>query len=169
MVNLESTMKNLEVQLGQIANLVSGRVQGTLPSDTEKNPREHIKAITLRSGKELDEVVQPNEESSDTIEQVQQEVPKKEVPSEKSTHELSKSKAKGVQKAPVHNKHSAQLPYPQRLKQEKLDKEFGKFMELFKQLTINIPFADALAQMPSYVKFMKEILTHKRKIFTDEP
>ena len=42
-------------------------------------------------------------------------------------------------------------------------------MELFKQLTINIPFADALAQMPSYAKFMKEILTHKRKIFTDEP
>ena len=37
MVNLESTMKNLEVQLGQIATIVSGRTQGTLPSDTEKN------------------------------------------------------------------------------------------------------------------------------------
>ena len=29
---------------------------------------------------------------------------------------------------------------------------------------INIPFADALAQMPSYAKFLKEILGNKRKL-----
>lgn len=28
--------KNLEVQLGQMANIVSGRAQGTIPSDIEK-------------------------------------------------------------------------------------------------------------------------------------
>ncbi|XP_062087012.1 uncharacterized protein LOC133793735 [Humulus lupulus] len=32
------------------------------------------------------------------------------------------------------------------------------------QLHINIPFAEALEQMPSYVKFMKEILSKKRKM-----
>ena len=37
-------------------------------------------------------------------------------------------------------------------------------MEVFKKLHINIPFAEALKKMPSYVKFMKEIQTKKRKL-----
>ena len=44
--------------------------------------------------------------------------------------------------------------YPHRLKKSKLDKQFTKFMEVFKKLHIHIPFADALEQMHSYVKFM---------------
>ena len=35
---------------------------------------------------------------------------------------------------------------------------------MFKNLHINILFAEALEQMPSYVKFMKEILSKKRKL-----
>jgi hypothetical protein len=31
-------------------------------------------------------------------------------------------------------------------------------------LQINIHFADALEQMPSYVKFLKDILSNKRKL-----
>ena len=37
-------------------------------------------------------------------------------------------------------------------------------MEVFKKLHINIPFADALEQMPSYVKFMKDILSKKIRL-----
>ena len=37
-------------------------------------------------------------------------------------------------------------------------------MEIFKKLQINIPFIDALEQMPFYVKFMKDILANKRKL-----
>ena len=55
------------------------------------------------------------------------------------------------------------IPYPQCLKKKsKLDKQFTKFLEVFKKLHINISFVDALEQMPSYVKFMKEILSNKR-------
>ena len=54
--------------------------------------------------------------------------------------------------------------FPQRLKKKNLDKQFSKFLEVFKKLHINIPFADALEQMPSYVKFMKKILSNKRKL-----
>ena len=43
-----------------------------------------------------------------------------------------------------------------------MDNRFTKFMEVFKKLNINIPFADALEQMPSYVKFIKDILPKKR-------
>ena len=35
-------------------------------------------------------------------------------------------------------------------------------MEVFKKMHINIPFANALEQMPSYVKFMKDNLSQKR-------
>ena len=59
---------------------------------------------------------------------------------------------------------NAPLPYPQRLRQNKVDKQFTKFMEVFKKLHINIPFVDALEQMPSYIKFMKDVHSRKRKL-----
>ena len=37
-------------------------------------------------------------------------------------------------------------------------------MEVFKKLHINIPFANVLEQMPSYVKFMKDILSKKKRL-----
>ena len=56
------------------------------------------------------------------------------------------------------------IPFPQRLKKKNLDKQFFKFLEVFKKLHINIPFADAIEQMLSYVKFMKKIISNKRKL-----
>ena len=35
---------------------------------------------------------------------------------------------------------------------------------MFKKIKVNIPFAEALTQMPHYAKFMKEILSKKRKL-----
>ncbi|MGI4673514.1 hypothetical protein ACR2XN_29025, partial [Klebsiella pneumoniae] len=55
-------------------------------------------------------------------------------------------------------------PYPKRLQKQKLDKQFAKFLEVFKKLHINIPFAEALEQMSSYAKFMKGILSRKLKL-----
>ena len=55
------------------------------------------------------------------------------------------------------------IPYPQRLKKGKLEKQFVKFLDIFKKFHINIPFMDALENMPSYVKFMKNILANKKK------
>ena len=37
--NNEATLQDLETQVGQIASMVIGRAQGTLPSDMEKNPK----------------------------------------------------------------------------------------------------------------------------------
>jgi hypothetical protein len=56
------------------------------------------------------------------------------------------------------------IPFPQRLAKGRLDEQFGKFMEVLKQLTISIPFTDALLQMPSYSKFLKDILSNKRSL-----
>ena len=38
------------------------------------------------------------------------------------------------------------------------------FIDIFKKLHINIPFLEALENMPSYVKFMKKILASKKKL-----
>ena len=51
--NHSSSIHNLEVQMGQLANSIATRNQGALPSNTEKNPKEQVKAITLRSGTEI--------------------------------------------------------------------------------------------------------------------
>jgi len=56
------------------------------------------------------------------------------------------------------------LPFPQRMAKAKLDLQFGKFLEVLKKLCINIPFTKALAQMPSYAKFLKELSFNKRKL-----
>ena len=49
-----------------------------------------------------------------------------------------------------------------------MKKQFSKFLDAFKKLHINIPFVDALEQIPSYVKFIKEILSNKRKLKDSE-
>ena len=69
---------------------------------------------------------------------------------------------------PITTEPTALIPYPQRLKKNKLDKKFTNFMEVFKKLHINIPFVDALEQMPSYVKFMKDILSKKIRLLDFE-
>ena len=51
--NHASSIHNIEVRLGQLANIVAQRNQGSLLSNTEINPREQVKAITFRSGKEI--------------------------------------------------------------------------------------------------------------------
>ena len=45
---------------------------------------------------------------------------------------------------PTTTEPTVPIPYPQRLKKNKLDKQFTNFIEVFKKLHINIPFADAL-------------------------
>ena len=42
-------------------------------------------------------------------------------------------------------------------------KRFAKFLNTFKKLELNIPFADALAEMPTYAKYLKDIITNKRR------
>ncbi|KAG9450483.1 hypothetical protein H6P81_010448 [Aristolochia fimbriata] len=51
-----------------------------------------------------------------------------------------------------------------RAKKDKLEEKFSKFIDIFKKLEINIPFVEALMQMPQYAKFLKEVLSGKRKI-----
>ncbi|KAL5579437.1 hypothetical protein UlMin_011879 [Ulmus minor] len=54
-------------------------------------------------------------------------------------------------------------PFPQRFQKQQQDQKFRRFLDVLKQLHINIPLVEALEQMPNYLKFMKDILTKKRQ------
>ncbi|XP_022871117.1 uncharacterized protein LOC111390329 [Olea europaea var. sylvestris] len=45
-----------------------------------------------------------------------------------------------------------------------MDKQFKNFLNTLGQLHIKIPFIDAILQIPNYAKFLKEMLTKKRKL-----
>ena len=147
--------------MGQMANLLIERQPGSLLTNSEVNLRrdgnEHVKAVTLRSGKELEE-----QEQSPVIEKVENEKVIQPGPSDDADREQPQEKQSAGNTIEVRD--NPPIPYPQRLKKHKLDKQFTKFMEVFKKLHINIPFANALEQMPSYVKFMKDILSQKRRL-----
>ena len=55
------------------------------------------------------------------------------------------------------------IPFSGRLKKQMEEKHYKKFLDIFRSLHINIPLADALEQMPKYAKYLKDILTKKRK------
>ncbi|PPS00974.1 hypothetical protein GOBAR_AA19686 [Gossypium barbadense] len=44
--NQQASIEGLETQIGQLAKLISERAQGSLPSNTEFNPKEQLNAIT---------------------------------------------------------------------------------------------------------------------------
>ncbi|KEH16113.1 hypothetical protein MTR_0321s0010 [Medicago truncatula] len=48
-------------------------------------------------------------------------------------------------------------------KKKKEEGQFKKFMQIFSQLQVNIPFGEALDQMYVYAKFMKDLLPGRRK------
>ena len=48
-----TSIKNLEAQLGHIVNMLKSKQPSSIPSDIEKNLREHVKVVTLKGGKEL--------------------------------------------------------------------------------------------------------------------
>jgi hypothetical protein len=54
-------------------------------------------------------------------------------------------------------------PYPERLQAPKNGGKLEDILEVFKQVQINIPFLDAIQQIPSYAKFLKDLVTVKRK------
>ena len=64
--------------------------------------------------------------------------------------------------------YKPQVPFPQRLQKAMLEEKFSRFLNMFKKIEVNILFLEALTQMPHYAKFMKDILSRKRKIAKEE-
>ncbi|KAH0730517.1 hypothetical protein KY289_001705 [Solanum tuberosum] len=111
------------------------RPPGNLPSDTIRNPKE-LKIVTWRSGKKLN-----NNNKSKSCE-----VTKSQDEKQGSKNVVGKSNEiqKGNEKLEleIDYKYMPAFPFSQKMKRDKLDKYFGKFLEMLKQLHVNIPFTE---------------------------
>lgn len=141
--NTTTSIKNLEVQIGQIAEQLasSSQAQGALPSATVTNPREcnNVSIVTTRSGKS-DEVVEEVDEEEDQLIEVDLEIKENEVVREEVITPKPVVKETIIEPKPV-----VKLPFSTiNKKKGQHEKNFEKFLELFKKLEINIPLLEAL-------------------------
>ncbi|CAM8940568.1 unnamed protein product [Rhodiola kirilowii] len=147
----------LETQVTRQANSAS-REHGKLPSKPDPNPRESVNAFTLRGGKHIEmlpaQATQPPAAKSAPVPTHAEEETSKEA------ENRDKNSAQTVEQAP----YRPPVPFPQRLVATSRDKEFKQFVDKIRTLYITLPFTDAITQIPTYAKFMKEILTGKWKI-----
>ena len=59
------------------------------------------------------------------------------------------------------------LPFLERRRRPMADEQFGKFVEVTKKFYGNIPLLDTM-QVPTYAKYLKDILCNKRVLPTTE-
>ncbi|GKB14585.1 hypothetical protein Tco_0848508 [Tanacetum coccineum] len=76
--------------------------------------------------------------------------------------EVESSSSKQTKSSPPSLKaYKPKIPYPQRLRKEKMEERYAKFIDLIKEIRINIPLVDVLAGMPNYGKFLKDLVSNK--------
>ncbi|XP_011075747.1 uncharacterized protein LOC105160177 [Sesamum indicum] len=153
----QASIENLESQISQLASSV-GKLesQGKLPSQSVINPRQNVSAITLRSGKELQEHV--NEDDTIRGHGVKRKLEKEiEVQQEQAKPEANHPK-------PL----VTRPPFPERFNKVKKEEEEKEILETFRKVEVNIPLLDAIKQIPRYAKFFKELCTSKGKLKGNE-
>ncbi|XP_074265669.1 uncharacterized protein LOC141588113 [Silene latifolia] len=152
----------VETQLAQIAQQVSQSVksQGQFPGNTEANPKGQMNALTLRNGKVLEETTNPKsivvEDEAIVIED-----------EDKALEEIVVEKKQAYEKEASLTPprvYIPPVPFPQRLAKAKLEQKYGKCLDILKRMHINIPFLEAIFEIPSYGKFLKELLSSKKKL-----
>ncbi|XP_050889889.1 uncharacterized protein LOC127095213 [Lathyrus oleraceus] len=129
--------------MGQIAQQLasSSQAQGALPSAIVTNPKEHnnVSAVTTRNGK-LDEVIKEVDEEEDQLIKVDLEIKENEVIREEVVALKLIVKETVIEPKPV-----VKLPFLTRNKKKgQHEKNFEKFLELFKKLEINIPLLEGM-------------------------
>ncbi|XP_074298312.1 uncharacterized protein LOC141629166 [Silene latifolia] len=128
----------VETQLPQIAQQVSQSVksQGQFPGNTEANPKGQINALTLMKGKLLEETT--NAKSMFVEDEVI----------------VIEDEGKAMEEIIVEKK----------LAKAKLEQKYRKFLDILKGMHTNIPFLEAISEIPSFGMFLKELLSNKKKL-----
>ncbi|GKA38429.1 reverse transcriptase domain-containing protein, partial [Tanacetum coccineum] len=158
-----------------LADKQSGRPSGSLPSNTQPNPRgsnskayqppqarnEHVNAVFTRSGKSYNPPENPNEEQNKTENPINFDSDDED---DEPTPQPKIQTQKPVKETPLPKPYKPKILYPQRLRKEKMEAQYGKFLDMIRAIRINIPLVDVLARMPNYGKFLKELISNKHKI-----
>ena len=135
---------------GQNSVGISGPSEGTF---------EHCKAVTtLRSGKVINKTIQ----SKEPIQELQSEP----IGDDEVSNKPHVLRTDTIDGEPEQDKatHIPPTPYPHRLRAPKKVNIHSEIYELFKHVKLNIPLLDAIKQIPSYAKFLKDLCTVKRKL-----
>nr|GFA61068.1 reverse transcriptase domain-containing protein [Tanacetum cinerariifolium] len=145
-------------------NTASSLGSGSLPSNTVPNPWADLKAITTQSSVTLaGPSVSPPlsteipEVTKDTVQpstkNIQPPVAQTQVPNEPV----------------VALKPKPTIPYPSRANKQKLREKDDmlalKFVEIFRNLHLELSFTDALLHMPKFALMFKSLLNNKEKLF----
>ncbi|XP_026450681.1 uncharacterized protein LOC113350774 [Papaver somniferum] len=168
-------LASLELKIGQMCDVLNEREKGKLPSQPQQlqkiafqastsncNESSHnqVNAVTtLRSGKVVDNnvgVPQSVESRSDSP--VHTTPQKTTVVEKESEHDNDSKNSTDVAPSQV-----PVAPFPQRLTQQKWGTHYNEMLEMFKRVNINIPFLEAIRQILTYAKFLKDLCTQKRK------
>nr|GEV17204.1 reverse transcriptase domain-containing protein [Tanacetum cinerariifolium] len=170
---LETQIANLTNMLSKFvsSNTASSSGSGTLPSNTITNPKEDLKGITTRSGAAYQgpiiltqsKVVKQGTEV--TKDQVQ-------TPSSQSTAPVQPSVAQPETQTPVFKPVvapvSVLIPYPLRRDNERrrdqANEQIEKIYKIFKEMSYEISFTDALILMPKFVSTLKALIGNKEKL-----
>ncbi|XP_074298654.1 uncharacterized protein LOC141629576 [Silene latifolia] len=136
--------KILDNQIAQLST--SSRQPGTLSSQPEK-PHDTANVIHLRSDGVADPLPVADGTSS----------------GDHKASNSDKGKSKFVEPPIV-----IKVPFPGRLKNTKVEQQFGKFLEVVKNLQVNVRFIELITQVPFYAKFMKDIMTRRRSFIKVE-
>ncbi|XP_057803616.1 uncharacterized protein LOC131018950 [Salvia miltiorrhiza] len=60
------------------------------------------------------------------------------------------------------------IPFPNRLRNEKQDRQFEEFYNMLAKVNVNLPLLDVIRNVPAYVKFFKELASNKRRFGDNE-
>ncbi|GKA15912.1 reverse transcriptase domain-containing protein [Tanacetum coccineum] len=178
---LQNQMTNLTEMFSKFvnSNTASSSNSGSLPSNTITNPKEDLKGITTRSGTAYQGPTIPTsspkvverrtEVTKDTVfptnNGITKDVQPPVVPVE-NQNPVSKPVDAPVS-APMPNPKPS-IPYPSRRNDEKrrenADEQKEKFYEIFKDMSFEISFMDALTLMPKFASTLKALIGNKEKL-----
>ncbi|XP_070019507.1 uncharacterized protein [Nicotiana sylvestris] len=140
--------------MGQISMSLNNHPHGTLPADTQVNPKDQgskqLMAVSLRNGRDLDLEQERARESRQ--DEILVPVPIELDDSMKLTEEPVAEVVSNKEKSQIIGKKRPPAPFPQRLAKYQKEELYKKFVEMLKQILVNIPLIDALNEMPSYAK-----------------
>ncbi|MCI17394.1 hypothetical protein A2U01_0038541, partial [Trifolium medium] len=134
--------------------------EGEVENESEGVVEEYEKKGVVENESEIEEVVESRNNGVVENKREKNNESEQEVSSKK---EGSKDKVKTQEEVPY-----PRIPYPRKKKLKTKDHHFKKFMKMLNSLQVNLPLAEALEQMPLYAKFLKELLTKKRKPLDDD-
>ncbi|GJU94201.1 hypothetical protein Tco_1318957 [Tanacetum coccineum] len=161
----------MKAKFDRLADKQSARPFGSLPSNTQPNPKgnpskpyqppqarnEHVNAIFTRSGKSYQPLVNPNDSQNpikfDSDDENEEAI---------STHQTETQKP--IKEIQTPKPYKQKITYPQRLRKEKMEAQYGRFLDMIHAVRINVPLVDVLARMPNYGKFLKELVSNKHKL-----